>query len=1234
VAPAYPLPEKGVAAPLVTDFQPSDLSQEIEITSETKYPQKPLPVGDFYDRTIPVVTKAGLKLLAPGMPKDIQTVWQRAGEGLLNEFVMGAVSVPGTIGAGADWMFDSEIGRDLHKKTSEWIKEKHKPEHDTFAHSVARGFGSLASFWVPGVGVQAGASLTLARVAPKLAAWFGAGTMATLESMSEAGSVYEQSLSEGKGQAEANSAAQKTFFSNLPLIAITNKLGFFGEKGGALRKGLMSAITEGTQEGSQEVISAAAQGKDIRWKDVATSVGVGAITGGPLGAVTPSIRAERGAPGRPSAAEPTPTEGKVPVEPEITEEVGAPPRERAFKEPAFPRQPAVAPEEVTIPPPDKFEFTDPEQEAAFKGARGVRKPTLFEKAKDFSESIKHKVTRTFERLPKTKEFAQLQFDLLKLAKQKEVQLENVIVDQKKILNELDPNSYDIFERKVILDSFAADTARGLKTPFGFTPENLPQEIARLDAEIAKQPRLQAALQKRKEVAEFYRDEYISAMKGVGLDLSERLSDPNYFRHQVLDHIEASRLTGVGTKLKTPAYRGFLRKKVGTELDINTNYLQAETEVLAKMAYDTQVAITIKRIDARDNIAAKVMAEAKEKGLENWREAIPEGHSIWQPREGNLFYLADTIPAKLAADLESGALKEVGLTEADIKKVLAVGGKRKEFVIKNEIAETLDNLQKKKPQGFLEGLDAKALRAWKVWQLTSPRRYVKYNARNVSGDADAVFIGNPKGFLKSKQSMVDLYNTVKSGGEKSQNLQDYFNRGGMGGTLLAQEIGEIDSMESFKNLVEKKFRGRKIPGNIWKGYWNKARVSTDLRETVLRYGNYLSYLEQMQANPEGRPENFGASIPEEIMALDDIKDRAYWLSNDLLGAYDRIGVAGQAARRYWYPFWSWQEVNFTRYKRFIQNAVNDGRTAETVGKIALTGAKKAGVYSTVKVGKFLLRATALWAAMQAWNNYKYPELEKKLSKEKRARPHIIFGEDEEGNVLTFDRLGALGDILEWWGLDVAPKFVDDWFKGRTTLKEIAFEMAKSPPNKLIQGLHPFVKTTGELLTRKALFPKAFEPRAIRDNWFHLFRSFGLENEYVALTDKPSKGYAESLTKALIYKSDPEQEAYSEIFNLKNRFLKSINKGGDGFWISPKGNATYNLKLALRYGDEEAAKKYMLEYANLGGTPRGLLQSLKRMHPLSGLSKLDKLSFLATLDEEEQGRLELAIKFYGEHLGNLQ
>jgi hypothetical protein len=187
---------------------------------------------------------------------------------------------------------------------------------------------------------------------------------------------------------------------------------------------------------------------------------------------------------------------------------------------------------------------------------------------------------------------------------------------------------------------------------------------------------------------------------------------------------------------------------------------------------------------------------------------------------------------------------------------------------------------------------------------------------------------------------------------------------------------------------------------------------------------------------------------------------------------------------------------------------------------------------------MLKATALWSSLQVWNHTRFPEEEKQLSTEERSKPHIILGRDENGKIISFNRMGALGDFLEVFGLDTAPHYVDAWFQGKMTLKDIAKDMAKSPVNVATSIITPFIKTPAELATRRTLYPDVTRPGTIRDKGLYLARNLGLENEYVALTGKPSEGYGKSLTKAFVYATDPGQVAYSAIFDLKNNFLKKI------------------------------------------------------------------------------------------------
>ena len=193
---------------------------------------------------------------------------------------------------------------------------------------------------------------------------------------------------------------------------------------------------------------------------------------------------------------------------------------------------------------------------------------------------------------------------------------------------------------------------------------------------------------------------------------------------------------------------------------------------------------------------------------------------------------------------------------------------------------------------------------------------------------------------------------------------------------------------------------------------------------------------MQKSPDGKPKNYGASIREEIMALDDIKDRAFKLSNELLGAYDQVGVVGQELRKYLIPFWSWNEVNFRRTKQLFLNATQDAGLAKAASRKVLGTMVIRSPFLAYNIGKFFIKAFAFWTLLQLWNEWKWPEEEASLPESVRAKPHIIFGRDEDGKVIYFDRLGFVQDFLEWFGIDESLLMVRDWLNGKRTRKRSA------------------------------------------------------------------------------------------------------------------------------------------------------------------------------------------------------
>lgn len=873
----------------------------------------------------------------------------------------------------------------------------------------------------------------------------------------------------------------------------------------------------------------------------------------------------------------------------------------------------------------RFSFEDAEQEFAFRQSQGAPKKPILDTLKEYATALRDDFTRAFRSVPNTGEFAQFQFDLLRLKKQKSISSYNAIQAIRGITDKLDSYTMDLFTRKVILEDFKYTHFEQKKNvAFGFGSSSIPKEISRIDAEIAKHPEVQAALARRKTMWDALRKDYADLRAYFGDDVTPLLKNENYFRHQVLDYAQVKDII-TGERLDVPTQRGFLKKRTGDESRINTNYLEAEYDVMSQVMQDIATMQVLKAIDKHYNIAEKIREEAKAKKAKDWHDEIPEGYTTWQPIEGSNFYMADSIPAKMAEALRNGTLAEIGITANDLRQILSVGNRRLEFVVKNEIAQALDTFGERTEEPILFKGIRKSLNAWKIWTLINPRRVFKYNMRNLSGDADVMVAGNPSGFRRAPRAMQELYEVFFHDKPMTGELKEWFNRGGMDSTLQVQELGDVNALAMFKKLSDEHGGLMGIPAKGWKAYWKAARMTTDFREAILRYANYLDYLEQIEK--DGKPRNYGASRRAEIDALTDPRDKAFWLSNDLLGAYDRVSVAGQALRKYLVPFYSFKEVNFKRYIQLAKNAAEDGMNAQAVGyRILGPAALHTAPRVAYKIGSFVMKASAMWAAFQAWNYTFFPDEERSLSLDESSRAHLILGRDDNGKIIYFNRLGSAGDFLEWFGLDDSWKYVDNWMKGRMTLSEIARDMAKSPINVMVQGINPFMKLGAEELMGRSLFPNVFKPAMIRDRGFHLARAFALENEYKAAMGIPSEGYANTMSAFVYYKTDSGQVAYGEIQELKHEFLKKLGKGFEGFILTPRSQALYNLKLALRYGDEEGFVRYATEYEQHGGTPQGLEKSLAMMEPLAGLKPAEGAEFIKRLSADERDKLLKAYDFY--------
>ena len=112
-------------------------------------------------------------------------------------------------------------------------------------------------------------------------------------------------------------------------------------------------------------------------------------------------------------------------------------------------------------------------------------------------------------------------------------------------------------------------------------------------------------------------------------------------------------------------------------------------------------------------------------------------------------MTDPIPAKMAEELRKVSVNLAyrqtisGSYGGTLENARSLLSKRK--LLQPSITSTPGA-----PKSTIAEGSKALLTAWKVWQLISPRRMFKYNLRNLTGDSDAAFVGNPRASLSQSR----------------------------------------------------------------------------------------------------------------------------------------------------------------------------------------------------------------------------------------------------------------------------------------------------------------------------------------------------------------------------------------------------------------------------------------------------------------------------------------------------
>ncbi len=836
---------------------------------------------------------------------------------------------------------------------------------------------------------------------------------------------------------------------------------------------------------------------------------------------------------------------------------------------------------------------------------------------------------------------------------------------------LTPKRYEIFTMGLYMPDMMKDIESGLINdetglPFGFKNADEAQRYADIiQKKVNSDPLITQAIEDRQE--------YMSELKlkavRSGILKEEVLKDDRYVHHQVLEYFAFETMgreykIGQGVSSQDVKYhkKGWEKARKGSAKEYNTDYIEAEHEVISQMLAQIETVKTLKRLKnlldeksgldqqaKQENInimwevlRSKKQIEIDEKTGEEidplgiyktigdrnkfikdtigrravtYKKFMPEGYTDWRPKADSMWFITNSMTDRYLEEVKSG---ERAFDPEKLQRVLAKGADET-WVIPQDVADTLDNFRSLPSDNILAVGSRRAMTAWKKWILINPFRVVKYNINNLSGDTDIALAYDPK-IVKNymPKALKDLIREYrgKETPEFKAELEELYRLGIASSGWSAQEVEDIASKLNFNQHLET-LMGDKP--NIIKRFWRTSQKFTRYRENILRIAAFRYFKDELKAGKHDV--TWGASNRKEVAQIKDDTERAAKLARDLVGDYGNISEAGQWIRSHMIPFYSWMELNAPRYVRLMRNLPHEGKSVKAISGVATWRAAKLGV-----------KASMLYALVMLWNRLFFSDEDDELGEAKRRQLHLILGRRDDGSIISLRFQGALSDALAWFGGEDIAHDIKDVTTGGVSVTKKLVEAIQAPMVKLGLGARPDVKIPVELLMERSFYPDIFFPRPIRDKWEHIARVFSIQAPYQWITGKPKRGQdvSERLFNDILslgfYSSDPGEQAY---YDVKKKIFDFLDKQGverPSIIPTTKSNALYYYKQALKFGDLKAAEKYLKKYKKLGGNFKGIKISIRASAPIASLPKKYRTRFLMSLSSTDKKTYNLANNWY--------
>lgn len=622
-----------------------------------------------------------------------------------------------------------------------------------------------------------------------------------------------------------------------------------------------------------------------------------------------------------------------------------------------------------------------------------------------------------------------------------------------------------------------------------------------------------------------------------------------------------------------------------------------------------------------------------KNAEDLLSLAPEGYVAWQPEVGNHFFKVHSIDERAMQE----ALAGEPVTAAQVRDVVAMGAPKETWIVPDWLAATMNRFGvEPNAQGPLGALDRTVQRMtglWKQYILSAPQRLLKYNLNNFSGDSDAAMAYGPGIFRHVPDAARDLrhYAFKRSApeGTTRKDLEKEMERlvelGVIDAGITATEIPDVNDLPAFRRLAEDEPRTfMRAMLALGPKYFARARELTQYRENILRLAAYRYFEAKLKS---GATNILAASRPERIEAVRGQRDRhAALLARDLIGDYGAVSAFTSIVRKRTFPFLSFQEVNFKRYVNLFRNVLREeAATSEKAGRVARLTGIGAG-RASLAFAKRAALVNMMFIAVALWNHLFFPDEEEELRRRGRNQMHLILGRNEDGSIQSVRIEGAFADFLEWAGLQDYIEDVHDVLKADADIADKAVDAVRAPINKVVQLWEPFTKAIYESITKRSTFPDVFRTTPVRDRTEHAFRIVALDRLYNRVTGKPVPP-GNPVARLIAYRTDPGEAAYFDAREKVAKWLDEHGKprmtGGDA---TDRANALYYWKRAVQWGDEKAAAKWLKRYKELGGTSRGIDQSLRMGEPLGALNKRDQRGYRRSLKADDRAILDMAEKWY--------